>query len=78
MICIITLRLTPREREILSAIALGMTNEEAAKSLLISPRTVQFHLANIYAKLGVKNRVQAIRKAIIHGLIDPIATGAGT
>lgn len=78
MICIITLSLTPREKEILSAIALGMTNEEAAKSLFISPRTVQFHLANIYAKLGVKNRVQAIREAIIRGLIDPIATGAGT
>ncbi len=51
--------LTPREREILSCVASGKTNEEIANSLFISPFTVKVHIQNIFKKIGVPNRVKA-------------------
>ena len=62
-------RLTKREIEVLSLIAQGHSSKEAADTLYISKRTVDFHLANIYDKLQVNNRVQAFRAAIRLGLI---------
>jgi len=52
--------LTARENTIISALASGRTNEELANELKISVYTVKFHLRNLYAKLGLKNRSQAI------------------
>jgi DNA-binding CsgD family transcriptional regulator len=52
-------QLTPREREVLALIGEGLSSGEAALRLYISKRTVDCHLANIYDKLGVNNRVQA-------------------
>lgn len=52
--------LSRKEREILSALAKGMSNRELSKDLQISTNTVKFHLSNIYEKLSVKNRAQAI------------------
>ena len=62
-------RLTKREIEVLSLIAQGHSSKEAADSLYVSKRTVDFHLANIYDKLQVSNRVQAFRAATRLGLI---------
>ena len=56
-------RLTKREIEVLSLIAQGHSSKEAADVLFVSKRTVDFHLANIYDKLQVNNRVQAFRAA---------------
>lgn len=57
------LGLTPREREILTLVAEGRTNAEVARALWISPATVRKHLENAYAKLGVKTRTAAVRRA---------------
>ena len=54
--------LTDREREILAALAEGMTNQQLADTLKISLNTVKFHLKNLYGKLGVDNRAQAVAK----------------
>ncbi len=62
-------RLTKREIEVLSLIAQGHSSKEAADALYVSKRTVDFHLANIYDKLQVNNRVQAFRAATRLGLI---------
>lgn len=65
-------KLTEREREILSLVAEGRSNKEVAGHLYVSKRTVDFHLANIYNKLEVCNRVQAFRKVMKDGLV-PVA-----
>jgi two-component system nitrate/nitrite response regulator NarL len=52
--------LTPRERELLAALAGGLTNQQMATQLDISLNTVKFHLKNLYDKLGVGNRAQAV------------------
>jgi DNA-binding CsgD family transcriptional regulator len=53
-------RLTAREAEILELVAAGLTNAAIAERLWISPGTVKKHLENVYAKLGVANRVAAV------------------
>jgi LuxR family maltose regulon positive regulatory protein len=55
--------LTPRELEILSLLAQGLPNKEIGQQLFIAPKTVERHTLNIYAKLGVKNRTQAVARA---------------
>ncbi len=62
-------RLTKREIEVLSLIAQGRSSQEVADALFVSKRTVDFHLANIYEKLNVNNRVKAFRRAAQMGLI---------
>jgi two-component system nitrate/nitrite response regulator NarP len=52
--------LSRKEKVILEALSNGMSNRELSKSLQISTNTVKFHLSNIYDKLSVKNRAQAI------------------
>lgn len=52
--------LTPRERELLAALAGGLTNQQMASQLDISLNTVKFHLKNLFDKLGVGNRAQAV------------------
>lgn len=53
-------QLSRKERIILEALSKGLTNRELAKELDISTNTVKFHLSNLYEKLSVKNRAQAI------------------
>ena len=55
--------LTTREVEILRLVAQGMTNEQVAQQLVISPRTVNSHLTSIYSKIGVSSRSAATRYA---------------
>jgi DNA-binding NarL/FixJ family response regulator len=60
--------LTPREMEIAQLAAKGKRNSEIAHDLHISVRTVETHLTNIYAKLGVRSRTELAR--LIHDLVD--------
>lgn len=61
--------LTRRELEILQAIYEGKTNKEISKALQISQMTVKNHAKNLYEKLGVRNRCEAIAKGIEHRLV---------
>lgn len=60
--------LSNREREVLRLIAEGNSNKQISKELYIAEVTVRFHIRNIYDKIGVRTRAQAIRWAIKHGL----------
>jgi len=62
--------LTPRELEVLQALARGLKNEEIAKELFITEKTVKSHLGSIFSKLGVNDRSRAILYAIKHKLVD--------
>lgn len=55
-------QLSEREREVLAHIARGLTNKEIARVLALSPRTVETHRANLFAKLGCESLVQLIRR----------------
>lgn len=66
--------LTPREREILAELATGATSSEIAEQFGIAVPTTKRHLANIYRKLGVANRVQASN---IYHLGDPAGRSNG-
>lgn len=61
-------RLTTREIEILSHVALGKTNQEIADELVLSERTVRTHITNILAKLQLTNRTQAALYALREGI----------
>ena len=52
--------LTPRELEVLSLVAEGLSNHEVVEALCITLSTVETHLHHIYEKLGVKSRMQAV------------------
>jgi DNA-binding NarL/FixJ family response regulator len=62
------IELTPRELEILQLVVTGKTNKKIADEIYISEKTVEFHLDNIYTKLGVRTRMLAGVWAIQHGL----------
>jgi DNA-binding CsgD family transcriptional regulator len=66
--------LTKRELEVLRLLSAGETNKQIAASLVVSVRTVDRHVSNIYAKLGVSSRAAATSYAHQHGLVRP-ATG---
>jgi DNA-binding CsgD family transcriptional regulator len=54
--------LTPQELQVALAVAEGATNKEAATALLISPKTVEYHLGHVYSKLGVRTRAELARR----------------
>ena len=58
-----SLGLTGQEMKVLERLAAGQSNKEIARALGLSPNTVKTHLANLFAKLGVARRTQAIGKA---------------
>jgi DNA-binding NarL/FixJ family response regulator len=62
--------LTRRQREILQLVALGQTNAEIARALVLSPRTVEMHVANILAILDSRSRAEAVRRATELGLLE--------
>lgn len=62
--------LTEREREVLTQAARGLTNKQIGSLLFISDRTVQGHLQNIYQKLGVTTRTEAVTLSLSRGLIQ--------
>jgi len=61
-------RLTPRERDVLAAVARGLANQAIADELGITERTARTHVSNILAKLGLTSRTQAALLAAEHGL----------
>jgi DNA-binding CsgD family transcriptional regulator len=61
--------LTEREREVLACITAGLTNREIEEHLVISRNTVRTHLKNLYSKLGVNGRKEAIEQAQLLGLV---------
>ena len=64
-----TFDLTTRELEVLQEVASGLSNKEIGEKLFISEKTVKNHLTNIYQKLGVSDRTQALLFAIKHNLV---------
>ena len=61
--------LSERQHEVLQLVASGMRNQEIADQLFLSLRTVKFHVENIYQKLGVGSRTEAIRVARERGIL---------
>jgi DNA-binding NarL/FixJ family response regulator len=71
------LGLSERELSILKALAEGLSNKQIAKQLWLAEQTVKFHLTNIYRKLDVSSRTEAVRSAYEHGLVEnPLLAGA--
>ncbi|NGO70373.1 response regulator transcription factor [Streptomyces boncukensis] len=60
--------LTPREREVLTLIGQGLPNRSIAEQLFISEATVKTHINNLFAKAGIRDRAEAVRRAIETGL----------
>jgi len=55
-------KLTEREAEVLNYISEGMSNADIAEKIFVSTNTIKYHIKNIYLKLDVKNRVEALNK----------------
>ncbi len=64
-------QLTPREVEVLTLLATGLSNTELAERLFLSEKTVKTHVGRIFMKLGVRDRVQAVIFAYECGLVVP-------
>ena len=63
--------LTPRELEVVKLIAEAFTNRQIAETLKLSEKTVESHRANVFSKLGMRDRVELVRYAIRRGLVEP-------
>jgi len=75
-----SLKLTPQELEVALAVSKGATNREAAAALFVTPKTIEFHLHNVYRKLGLRSRAQLAWVFALDGMPDaqldtvPVAT----
>jgi DNA-binding NarL/FixJ family response regulator len=67
--------LTPREAEVLALIAAGLSNTEIAERLVVSAATVKSHVNHIFAKIGARDRAQAVVYAYANGITDSSSTG---
>jgi DNA-binding NarL/FixJ family response regulator len=61
---------TEREAEVLTLLARGLNNPEIARTLVVSRKTIERHLENIYNKLGISSRTAAVVYAVQHGLAE--------
>jgi DNA-binding NarL/FixJ family response regulator len=64
-------RLTEREREVMALVGIGLTNEEIARRLVVSPLTAKTHVSRTMVKLGVRDRAQLVVLAYESGLVRP-------
>jgi NarL family two-component system response regulator LiaR len=62
--------LTNRERDVLALMVKGLGNVEIAERLIVSPSTVKYHIGNIFSKLGVSSRTEAVSLALQRHLVD--------
>lgn len=67
-------RLTTRERQVIQLVGNGLENKEIAARLGISPKTVEFHVANLFSKFACSRRVELAVRAVVRGLIVPTET----
>jgi DNA-binding CsgD family transcriptional regulator len=63
--------LTSQERQVAAIVGSGATNREAAAALFVSSKTIEFHLGNVYRKLGVRSRTELAN--VLAGTRDPAA-----
>ncbi|MCK4900916.1 MAG: response regulator transcription factor [Anaerolineales bacterium] len=61
--------LNPRELEVLQLLARGKTNKEISETLVVTERTIKFHVSSILGKLGASNRTEAVKIAAQQGLV---------
>jgi len=61
--------LTPREREVLTLIGQGLSNRAIAEQLFVSEATVKTHINNLFAKADIRDRAEAVRRAMAYGLV---------
>ena len=61
--------LTEREREVLALLVEGLSNQQVAERLVISPATVKFHISSIRSKLGASSRTEVVILAMQHKLV---------
>ncbi len=64
-------RLTEREREVMALVAAGLSNDEIAERLVISPATAKTHVSRVMSKLGARDRAQVVVLAYESGLVTP-------
>ena len=70
--------LTEREVSIVKALGAGLSNKQIGQELWLAEQTVKFHLTNIYRKLGVGSRTEAVRFAYANGLVsNPVLDSVG-
>ena len=70
--------LTEREREVLAAVGEGLSNDDIAATLFMSPATARTHVGRILVKLGARDRAQLVAIAWRAGIVAPAASGPGT
>ena len=63
-------RLTNREMDVIACIAKGFSNQDIAQALFVSEKTVKNHLTNIFRKLGVNDRTQALIYVLKHNIME--------
>ena len=68
--------LSPREAQILRLVARGFTNRTIAREIGVAPRTAEQHVHNIFVKVGVRSRAEAVRYAVEHELAAPTEVAA--
>lgn len=68
----LTATLSEREREVLTLLAHGLSNQAISTRLCVSRATVKYHCQNVFSKLGVESRTQAVALAYTHNLVPPL------
>jgi len=69
--------LTDREREVLALVATGMSNDDIARCLVVSPHTAKTHVNRAMTKLGARDRAQLVIAAYESGLVRPTSDSSG-
>ncbi len=67
--------LTERQQEVLALLAEGLSNNDIAERLILSPSTIRHHVSEVLSKLHVANRAEAAALAVRHNLVQPLTTG---